>query len=350
MKLCYFGLYDPDFGRNKVYMSGLRQNGVDIVECRDTSPGLAKFWNLFKKHSVIVKSGGYDAMIVGYPGHLVVPFAKILSKKPVVFDALCTLYEGEVISRGRYRFNIFMKGWIMLVDFLAAKSADIILVETNAQRDYFIKRFSLKPEKVVRVFTGVDEDIYNSNIQIVKRSKFTAVFRGRFLPEAGVRYVVQAAKSLENAGVDFLIIGGGLVEGEVWKQVQELKPQNLEWIREILPPEVMARKMAECQVSLGQFEDHERLGRTIPHKAFESLALGLPYMTGRSAGIQELLTEGKDCLMVDLADADDLAAKVLMLKDQPELAKDIAKNGHEVYETKLAPSILAKGIISALQS
>ena len=157
MKLCYFGIYDPEFGRNKVYMHGLRQNGVEIIECRDASTGPIKFWRLWRKHRDIIRRGGYDAIVVGYPGHLVVPFAKFLAgKKPVVFDALCTLYEGEVISRGKYKSNPFMKWWINFVDSVAARRADVVLVETNAQKAYFIKRFSIPAGKVYRVFTGVD--------------------------------------------------------------------------------------------------------------------------------------------------------------------------------------------------
>jgi glycosyltransferase involved in cell wall biosynthesis len=350
MKLCYFGIYDPEFGRNAVYISGLRQNGVEIIECRDTSRGLSKFLHLWKKHADILKRGGYDALVVGYPGHLVVPFAKLVSKKPVIFDALATLYEGEVISRGRYQKNPLMKAWINLIDTLAVKFADVILVETNAQKEYFIKRFGVVPGKVFRVFTGVDESRVKPDHFIQKREKFTAVFRGKFLPEAGVKYIVRAAKLLEQQGVDILILGNGLLEDEVGGQIDTLKPLNLYWIHKHLDASKLYQKMQECHVSLGQFEKHERLERTIPHKAFESLALGMPYITGRAQGISELLTDGKDCLMTNLADPEDLAAKILQLKNQPEFASRLGANGHELYEGKLSPKQLAKGIMSAILS
>ncbi|MCX6715593.1 MAG: hypothetical protein NT077_01085 [Candidatus Taylorbacteria bacterium] len=140
MKICYFGIYNPEFGRNKVYISGLRQNGHEVIECHDNSSGLIKFWRLWRRHIAVIKAGGYDVLVVGYPGHLVVPFAKMLSKKPVIFDALCTLYEGEVISRGKYVCNPFMRVWVRFIDHAAVKTADIIMVETNAQCEYFIKK------------------------------------------------------------------------------------------------------------------------------------------------------------------------------------------------------------------
>ncbi|MDB5239105.1 MAG: hypothetical protein JWO00_440 [Candidatus Parcubacteria bacterium] len=348
MKLCYFGIYDPEFGRNKVYMSGLRQNGVEIVECRDTSRGAAKFFRLWRKHEQIVRNGGYDALIVGYPGHILVPFAQIISRKPVIFDALATIYEGEVISRGKYSSNPFMKTWVMLIDWLSVKCADAILVETKAQKDYFVKGFSLDPAKVHRVFTGVDEPSLQADHFIPKRPKFTAVFRGKFLPEAGVKYIVQAAKALEKQDVDVLVIGNGFLEEQIGAEIDALKPLNLFWIPKNLPAANLYYKMQECHVSLGQFENHDRLERTIPHKAFESLALGLPYVTGRAKGISELLIDGKNCLMTDLADPDDIAAKILQLKNQPELASEIGRNGRQLFDEKLTARILAKEIMAVI--
>lgn len=355
MKICYFGIYDPEFGRNKVYISGLKQKGIEIIECRDASPGLLKFFRLWRRHRALRKAGGdspksckaYDALVVGYPGHIVVPFAKMLTKKPVVFDALATLYEGEVISRGKYPYNPLMRSWINFIDMAAAKAADVILVETNAQREFFIKRFELEPAKVFRVFTGALPEVLPA-AKIKKHDTFTAVFRGKFLPEAGVGYIVEAAKALEEQGVNFLIIGNGHVEKEVACLIQTLQPSNLEWLSEYLPAEELSRKMLECHVSLGQFEKHERLDRTIPHKAFESLFLGLPYITGRAAGISELLTDGKDCLLANCADAEDLAAKILQLKNNPELRETLAKNGRELYESRLTPAALAGDILNAI--
>lgn len=348
MKICWFGIYNPNFSRNKVYMSGLRQFGVKIMECRDSTDKIIKFWRLWKKHRSLIESGGYDYLIVGYPGHIVVPFAKFISKKPVIFDALCTLYEGEIISRGKYRFNPFMRAWILLVDWLAVKCADLILVESDAQKEFFLKRFRLNLDRVVRVFTGVDEEVFHPDPNIPKLEKFTAVFRGRFLPEAGIKYVVQATKILEKSNINVRIIGEGYLENKIAALIDSLKPTNLEWIHNHLPANQIRVLMSECHVSLGQFENHDRLNRTIPHKAFESLAISLPYISARSRGVSELLTDSKDCLMVNHADPDDLAAKILLLKDNSELRRNIAENGRRLYEEKLTPARQARKILDSL--
>ena len=347
MKICYFGIYRPDFGRNKTYIDGLKQNDIEIIECRDTSRGFLKFLKLFWKHRKI--RNNYDYLIVGYPGHIVVWLAKLISKRPVIFDALCTLYEGEILSRNLYKYNLFMKAWVLFIDWLAVKCADLILVESEAQKKYFVDRFNLPDEKVVRIFTGADEEIFFNDLEIKKRAKFTVLFRGRFLPEAGIEYVVQAAKLLENDDVDFLIIGGGVVEKEIGLLIQSLKPNNLEWINQYLPTNELREKMLECHVSLGQFENHIRLQRTIPHKAFESLLMGLPYITGKNMAISELLTDRENCLMVSNADPQDLAEKILELKNDKNLIQKIANNGRRLYEEKLSSIKLGRDIILAIK-
>jgi len=84
MTVLYFGFYDPLFTTNKVLINGLRQNGVLVLECYDHSPGLKKFLKLFFKHWKLRNE--YDAMIIGFAGQLAVPFAKIITRKPVIFS------------------------------------------------------------------------------------------------------------------------------------------------------------------------------------------------------------------------------------------------------------------------
>lgn len=343
MKICYFGIYNPEFSRNKIYMDGLRQNGAEIVECRDTTPGPVKFLRLWQKHQKIEHD--YDAMIVGYPSHIAVPLAKFISGKTVAFDALCSLYEGEVISRGSGSIKAW-KTWC--IDFLACHFADLIFVETNAQIEFFAKTFFVSPKKIKRVFTGASDELFFPEPNVSKRETFTAVFRGQFLPEAGVDTILQSAKILEKENINFLFMGKDFGGKKLSEKVSSLGLQNVEIISKFLPFAEMRKEMLSCHVSLGQFGNHPRLTRTIPHKAFETLALGLPYVTGRAVGVLELLTSGENCLMATLADPKDLALKIRELKNDSSLTKKIALAGLLLYKEKLTPKILAEQILAII--
>ena len=83
-------------------------------------------------------------------------------------------------------------------------------------------------------------------------------------------------------------------------------------IQEFLSYNELNEKMLSCHVSLGQLANNQRLSRTLPCKLFESLALGLPYLTGRNAGVLELLKENETCLIVESESPNELAKKYLI--------------------------------------
>lgn len=343
MTFLWFGIYNPEFSRNKVYIRGLQQLGHTIIECRDDSRGLIKYWRLWKRLRAF--KGKYDVLVVGYPGHIVVPFARLITSKRIIFDALCTRYEALVLSRGLYGNNPLAQLPVRISDSLAVHCADLVLVESESQREYFIKRFSPGPSKIAVVYTGADESVYYPDSSIPKLQNFTVLFRGKFLPEAGVKYVVQATKLLESENIDVRIIGSGHVEEEVRAEIARHEPRNLEWISEHLDPKDLHRKMLECHISLGQFEKHERLARTIPHKAFEALAIGFPYITGRARAAEEIFQNGENCLLVNPADPEDLAEKILELRNNTELRNDLASNARKTFLDRLSQSKLAETIV-----
>jgi glycosyltransferase involved in cell wall biosynthesis len=345
--ICYFGIYNPDLGRNKIYIKGLKENEVKIIECRDNSRGPLKFIKLFLKYWKI--RDDYDYLIVGYPGHIVVWLAKLISKKPVIFDALCAMYEGVIVSRGQFGIFNIRSLYIRFIDWLAVRCADFCLLESENQKKYFQERFG-KSQKYKVIYTGADDgDFYKDN-SITKKEKFTVVFRGKFLPEAGIKHIIKAADLLKNKEVDFLIIGSGFLEKEIKSFINEVKLDNLSLISGYLSFKKIRGEMLSSHVSLGQFEDHDRLQRTIPHKCFETMAMGLPYVTARTPAISEILKDGKSCLFVNMADPKDLAEKIMILKNNPGLANTIGENGYKLYKERFTPKNLAKDIIDLIKN
>ena len=112
MTICYFGIYNKDYCRNKNIIKGLELNNVKIIEVNDKSFGLKKYWNLFKKHWKI--RNDYDIMIVGFPGQVIVPFAKLITRKKIVFDAHVSLYDSLLYNWESFK-KIFFK--ILLLFF-----------------------------------------------------------------------------------------------------------------------------------------------------------------------------------------------------------------------------------------
>jgi len=324
-------------------LDGLRKNGVEIEEYLDNSQSWRKFWNLYKKYRAA--AANCDLLWVGYTAHILAPFARIISRKKIIFNALGSLYEGIIISRGQGSPLSLRGMYCWLVDFLAFHSASLSLIESNEQKKWLMKRFFLNSDKLLRAWTGTDENIFYHDPLIKKLPVFTVLFRGGFLPESGIECVLKAAKILESEDINFRVIGSGMLENKVAEMIKSLNLTKIEWIKDRLPVDELRKKMQECHLSLGQLSNHERLERTIPHKAFESAATKLLYLTARNKGVLELLNENETCFCCNPADPKDLANKIIWLKQNLPAAQKIAENAFDLFNEKLTSKVLAKKVL-----
>lgn len=338
MKALYLSFSDLEHSVNAVYIKGLRRSGVDLVTGQ------------FQKYSEAPKfyrenKMGADLIIVGYDSPMLVILLKLLGAKKVVYNALCSVIERLVISRGLVPKFSLKHFYYWLQDFFACRLANLVMLESDHQVNFFRKTFWVSRNKLFRAWTGVDEEkfFYDPNVQ--KFPDFTVIFRGRLLPEAGAEYAVRAAKILEGKGIKFIMHSFGQELPKIQRLIQELKPQNLTLITDFLPIEKVRELMQKSHLSLGQLSAHNRLQRTIPHKAYETLALKLPYLTARNAAVMELFTERETCLAFNPADSKDLADKILWAKEHREELKGIAENGYKLYQERLRPVILAKDLL-----
>jgi len=100
---------------------------------------------------------------------------------------------------------------------------------------------------------------------------------------------------------------------------------------------------------LGQFSSHARLDRTIQNKTFEALALGMPYITRDSKSNREVLEDGKNCLLVKPSDPEDLAKKIILLKNNEDLRKKIADQAHSFFQNNLTSDILGSKVFDLIK-
>ncbi|MFA6502906.1 MAG: glycosyltransferase family 4 protein [Candidatus Paceibacterota bacterium] len=342
--VCYFGIYDPQFGRNRVYQSGLRAQGVTVLECRDTSRGFLKFWRLWRKHGAL--RGKYDALVVGYPGHLVVPLARLISRKPVIADMLGSLADAEAHS---HKTSIVRRVESALIDRLALWCADVVLLESEAQRQYFQKRYGAS-EKYRVLYTGADEAVFTCD-GLTRDETFTVLFRGRLTGESGILHILRAALLLKgDKSIRFRVLGSGQLFSETKAFITKHDLTSVELVQAQLPPDTLREKMCGASLALGQFEQNPRLSRTIPHKAFEALALGIPYLTGDAPAIREIAEDGVSCFLVPLADPAALAKKILVLAGDPTLCAHVGEAGRQVFEKRFSASALGAELVQILRA
>lgn len=338
---------------NSVYINGLLKAGEDVKSFK-IPKSFSGYLNVLK----MVKERNPQIIMVGYDSPQLVTFCKLFTPllllragftgKKIVYNALCSVYERLVVSRDLASRLSPKSAYYWFIDFAAVHLADLVMVETDSQKNYFQKLFKVKRNKLFRAWTGADERIFFHDPAIKKFPVFTVLFRGALMPESGAEYVVQAAKILEDEDLEFIMQSGGIGLDRINNLIRKLKPKKLNLRSDFMPEGELRVIMQSSHILLGQLSDHSRVERTIPHKAYEALALGVPYLTAANKGVLELLKAGDTCITCEPANAESLAEKILWVKNNPREIEKVAENGYRLFRNELTVEKLGRMLKSRL--
>ncbi len=340
VKICYFGIYNSEYSRNKVIINGLRENEVKVKECKEKPKGFLKNWRLFRK----LQREDYDMIIVGFPGQTVVWLAKLFSlfnRKKVVFDAFFSIYDFNVFDRKLCSEKSFKARYYWFLDWFSCKLADKILLDTQEHINYFAEEFRIEKEKFYKLFISADDKVMCPRLVKENRNYFLVNFHGKFIPLQGIEYIIQAAKILENENIKFNIIGTGQTYSKIKELANKLQVKNINFIG-FLNLKKVAEYINKADISLGIFGSTQKAQRVIPNKVYEALACRKAVITGETPAAKELFTDKENILFCKMADSKDLAQKILELKNDSELRNKIAENGYKLFKQKLTPKVLGK--------
>jgi len=365
VRVCYFGTYDPAFARNALLLAGLRAAGAEVVECRAplwrgtadklaaartphaVPRRLAAAWRvLLARHRRI---GGYDALVVGYAGHLDVLLANRLARRagrPVVLDAFLSLAE-TVEDRGLAGRHSPRWQAARLLDRLACRRADRVLADTRAHAAYFARALGVPAARLAVVPMGAWP---RPPLPPPPAEGFEVVYYGGYIPLHGLEYVLGAARHLRGLpDVRFTLVGDGQEYAATVARVREWGLANVRLAREWLSEEALvARYLAPAHVCLGVFGGSPKAARVVPAKALLALAAGRPVVTRDSPAARELLTDGESALLCAPADADALAAALLRLRADAALRARLAAAGPPLVAARYAPEPLGRQLLGIL--
>jgi glycosyltransferase involved in cell wall biosynthesis len=286
------------------------------------------------------RPSGFDAFLVGYPGHFDLPAARRAARgRPVVFNPLVSLADTLVADRRRFRPGSVAARALEAIDRRALRSADVVVADTEAHARYLAELAGLGEVPVC--FVGAEDRLFRPGWRVPER--FTALFFGKLIPLQGVETILEAARRA--ADIPFRIVGsgqlGGLLEGA------PPNVQHVAWVDyERLPAELRA---AGC--ALGIFGTSGKAQRVIPNKAFQALATGTPLITADTPAARELLVDRESALLVPPGDPESLAAAIRRLAGDSNLAERIATGGRTTYERRASETVLGerwRGIIERL--
>ena len=147
--------------------------------------------------------------------------------------------------------------------------------------------------------------------------------------------------------IRFNIIGQGQTYEGDRELAEKLEIKNINFIGRV-PYEKLADWISNSDLCLGIFGETQKADIVIPNKIFEYIASGKPVITRSSSAINELFIDGENILLCEKANPEDLAKKILEVKNNPALAQLVARNGYETFKNNCAEFILGRQLLSKI--
>lgn len=349
MRILFVCGREPGYIRNQMVLKALRQH-AEVIEVTDNSSNyvvrhvrlLYKFLRNLQPH---------DIVFVGFYGYLLVFLARLFSHRPLVFDAYLSTYNTLCFDRRRFHPNSLLGRITFWMDKLACHLSDVVLLDTRAHLDYFVKTYSIPPQKFAVLYLGCDEELFFPRFP-PSNDSFKVFYYGSFLPVQGIEYIVHAANLLKHVPeITFQIAGNGMQYAEINALVESLQCYNIEFINWI-PYEDIPNYIAQASVCLGgHFSNNSKAQNVIATKTYQFLAMAKPTIVGDSPANAEGFVHGEHVYMCRMADPDSLADSILTLWRNPALRQKIAEGGYirfiERYST-LHVSRFVKEIIDSV--
>jgi glycosyltransferase involved in cell wall biosynthesis len=216
---------------------------------------------------------------------------------------------------------------------------DRIVCVAEAIRQYFLSLrllgWRLPPEKVVTIYKGHDLAWYNDPpVDLaplgVPADAFTVCCVANWRPRKGVEVLIRAFALLPSEARVHLVLAGDMQSPELQKLIAA-QPHH-ERIHVLGMRTDAPALAAACDVAVLPSLRREGLPKTV----IEAMAYGVPTVVTDVGGSAELVTDGVNGLVVAPGDAEALAAAILRLQREPDLARELGRRGRERIEREFS--------------
>lgn len=371
MRVLYFGTYRAEYSRNRTLIAGLRRNGVEVIECHEplwrdiedrvqtVSGGWKRprFWlrmagayaRLLRKYWSL--RTGYDVMLVGYPGQADVFLGRLLTwlqRKPLAWDIFMSIYL-IALERGLEPKNRTAVSLLRRLEKVACRLPDLLIIDTEPYARWFERTHGIPAERFCLIPTGTDDTLFSPRPQPAKAgTAFRVLYYGTYIPNHGVRHIVDAAALLaDDPAICFEMIGDGPERAGAIQAAEAKGIGNMAFV-DWLDQEALADRIGRADLCLGAFGVTPQSLMTVQNKIYECLAMARPVLSGDGPAVRQALVHGEEIYLCERADAQALAGGIRRLRASPELCDRIGRGGHAVVQERYTATKLGAALASCL--
>jgi len=224
------------------------------------------------------------------------------------------------------------------IEFFLGIWVDGQVFVVSGQIPYYLRWKTLKA--IVHNYPDLDKFPMNCRYRTNKYEKFTLVHIGSLYERRGIMTMLEALKLLNEGGYDVNLILGGIFESKEFRfRVEDfIEANNLEsnveisdWIDYPVLNQYLARAHAAW---LAIYPSRQYSRQSISTKQLEAMAAGLPVICSDIPSLTRFTEEAACGISVPAKDAAAHADAVKRLYDNPEQAKKMGINGHNLVAEK----------------
>jgi glycosyltransferase involved in cell wall biosynthesis len=203
------------------------------------------------------------------------------------------------------------------------RSVDRVICLTQGDAEEVV-RFGCPLEKIRLVPNAVDTERFKP---CEEREDNLVVWAGRFVPEKGLEYLVEAAKIVSDKFEDvrFLLVGDGPLKARIMKLAYDLDLlDRVVFFAGPLSRDEVAEVLGKAAVFV-----FPSLKEGLPLSVLEAMACGLPVVGSNISGIDEIIIDRRNGFLVPPKNPQALAEAALTLLNDENLRKRIGLNARQ---------------------
>lgn len=177
---------------------------------------------------------------------------------------------------------------------------------------------------------------------LLKREQNNIVYSGRVIKQKGIDYLIKAfniiKKKIPNAKLT--ILGEGEEKNKLIETSEKLKLKNIKFIGKV-PNDQVQKFYKDSNIVIIPSIWMENS----PMVAYEAMATGRPIIGSNIGGIPELVKDGKNGLLFEPRNSDELAYKIIKVLNNPKLARKFGDYGKDLIDKEFNKEKHIKNII-----
>lgn len=312
-----------------IYSFEAKENIEKLIKA--TNPDIAHLHNIYGRltPSILHSLKKYDVPIVLtlHDYKLICPSYSMVNHGKICEKCKGGKYYRSIITKCHK--NSLLASFLYCVETYLHKWMGIYINNI----DYFISPSSFIMNKMIEFGMPSKKSIHipnfikaNSYIPSFKTSDYFIYF-GRVSHEKGIFTLIKSVEHLKSA--QLFIAGDGSLRKDLETFVNENKMSNVKFLGHLMGEE-LAKTIRNASFTVLPSECYENC----PMSILESFAFGKPVIGAKIGGIPEIIEDGKDGLLFEPNNSEDLTEKINYLLKNPSKVIEMGKNARKKVEQK----------------